>query len=273
MYMDAPSKQEIGRTGEYVSSVGLGTWSIRDYKRAFEVFVEALNSGIDNIDTAEMYDSGRAEEFAGRVVREVGKENVFITTKMLPSHLVSRDQVIKASKASLRRLGLDTVDLFLIHWLNPSLPIEVQARNFEAVVEEGLSRYIGVSNFDIDELREAVASTKKADIVVNQVHYSVYHRYLVERGLGDFCVKEGITIQAYTPIERGRVAKDDLLKRIASQYDKTPIQVALNYVVSHPKVIAIIKTENHNHLIEILGSLGWNLSVEDIRLIQEKIGS
>lgn len=271
MQLDTAFKKEIGRTGEYVSSIGLGTWSIRSYGKALEVFIEALNNGIDNIDTAEMYDSGRAEEFVGKVIGQVGKEHVFVTTKMLPSHLVSRDQVVKAVKSSLKRLGLDSVDLFLIHWPNSSLPIEVQVRNFEAVVEEGLSRYIGVSNFYIEDLEIALASTKKAEIIVDQVHYSVHHRYPVESGLREFCTKNGITIQAYTPIERGRVKNDDLLKRIAVKYKKTLIQVALNYVISHPRVVAIVKTETREHLLEILGSTGWTLSIDDTRKIMENV--
>ncbi|MCE4606740.1 MAG: aldo/keto reductase [Desulfurococcales archaeon] len=271
MRLDASLKKEIGRTGEHVSPIGLGTWCIMDYGRALEVFMEALNSGIDNIDTAEMYDSGRAEEFVGRVVRQVGKENVFVTTKMLPSHLVSRGQVVKAAKSSLKRLGLNTVDLFLIHWPNSSLPIEVQVRNFEAVVEEGLSRYMGVSNFGIEELEIALASTKKAEIVVDQVHYSVHYRHPVESGLGEFCTRNEITIQAYTPIERGRVKNDDLLRRIARKYSKTPIQVALNYIIAHPRVVAIVKTENKEHLIEILGSVGWELGADDTRIIMSNI--
>jgi diketogulonate reductase-like aldo/keto reductase len=268
--IDSGFKREIGRTGEYVSAIGLGTWSIRNYERALDIFVEAVNSGIDNVDTAEMYDSGRAEEFVGKLINAVGKDKVFVTTKMLPNHLLSRDQVIRAAKASLKRLGLRTVDLFLIHWPNSSLPINVQVRNFEAVVEEGLARYIGVSNFNVKDLEEAIVSTKKAEIVVDQVHYSVYNRYPVESGLGDFCVKTGITIQAYTPIERGKVAKDYLLKKISEKYGKTPIQVALNYVISHPRVIAIVKTENRAHLLEILGSIGWRLTLEDIEYIREK---
>jgi diketogulonate reductase-like aldo/keto reductase len=261
-------KKEIGRTREYVSAIGLGTWSIRDYSRAKHVFLEGINNGIDNIDTAEMYDSGRAEVFIGEILRETGKENVFVTTKMLPVHLVSRDEVVKAAKNSLKRLGVDVVDLFLIHWPNPSIPISIQVRNFEAIIDEGLARYIGVSNFYPEDLEEAVTATKKADIVVDQVHYSIYHRYPVENGLNEICNMHGITIQAYNVIERGRVAKDKVLGEIALKYNKTPIQVALNYAISNPRVIAIVKTENISHLHEILGSVGWNLSEQDMEFIR-----
>ncbi len=264
-------RKEIGRTREYVSAIGLGTWSIRDYGKAKTVFLEGIRSGIDNIDTAEMYDYGRAEVFVGEILREVGKENVFVTTKMLPVHLVSREEVVRAARNSLRRLGLSEVDLFLIHWPNPSISISMQVRNFEALMDEGLTRYIGVSNFYPHELEEAITATRKTDIVVDQVHYSVYHRYPVENGLDITCSKHGITIQAYNVIERGRVAKDNILAMVASKYNKTPVQVALNYAISNPRVIALVKTENENHLREILGSMGWSLAEHDIEFIRRMI--
>ncbi len=269
-FIDYSDRKEIGRTGEYVSAIGLGTWSIRDYNRAFKVFVYGLEHGIDNIDTAEMYDSGRAEEFVGRVVREVGRENVFITTKMLPHHLGSVDEVVKAAKASLRRLGVDAVDLFLIHWPNPSLPIGVQVRNFEEVYLRGYARYIGISNFDLIDLERARAYLRKAEIVVSQLHYSVVEKS-IERDMLPYCVKHGITIQAYTPLERGGIRYNRLLKEIERKYGKTPIQVGLNYLISHHRVVAIPKTESMEHLSEILGSMGWRLSLEDIILIKETI--
>lgn len=250
-----------------VSAIGLGTWAIRDYKRARVAFLYALEQGIDNIDTAEMYDSGRAEEFVGSIVKEFGRDNVFITTKIWPDKLVDRSLILKAAKASLVRLGVRFADLILIHWPNRSMSIRDQVRNFEVLYSEGLARYIGVSNFNLRDLEEAVESTSRAEIVVNQVRYSVYYKELVERELIEFCTRNRITVQAYTPIERGRVAQDPLLKRIGEKYGKTPIQVALNYVIRHERVMAIVKSENVEHIRELLGSMGWRLAPEDVQAI------
>ena len=261
-------RKQIGNTGEYVSAVGLGTWSIRDYERAFETLVYALTHGIDNVDTAEMYGNGEAERFVGRVIGEVGRDNVFLTTKMLPSHLASKDEVLRAARSSLKRLNVDYVDLFLIHWPNDAIPIEVQVRNFEVVYLKGYARYIGVSNFSVEELDMALSSTRKADIVANQVHYSVLNKR-VEMDLLPYCVKRGVTVQAYSPLERGRVRYNHLLERVGTRYGKSPVQVALNYLISHPRVVAIVKTEDLDHLIEILGSLGWRLKPDDVKLLRE----
>ncbi len=268
--IDYSDRKEIGRTGERVSAIGLGTWSIRSYENALKVFIYAVENGIDNVDTAEIYDAGRAEEFVGRLARMVGRDRLFITTKIHPSHLVDKYHVVKAAKKALARMGLRYVDLYLIHWPNPSMSISRQVMNFEVLVDEGLTRYIGVSNFDRAELEEALSSTRKAEIVVDQVRYSVMHRE-PEYGLLEFAIRNHVTLQAYTPIEHGLVAKEKLLSEIGSKYGKTPIQVALNYLISRPRVIAIPKTENMDHLREILGAMGWRLRAEDIEVIEENM--
>ncbi len=264
--IDYSDHKEIGKTGEKLSAIGLGTWAIHDYGSAYPVFIYGLENGIDNIDTAEMYDNGYAEEFVGKIIKDYGRENVFITTKMLPSHLYSREKVLRAGKRSLKRLGVKYVDLFLIHWPNPSISIEKQVRNFEILVDKGITRYIGVSNFDKKNLEKALYATSYAEIVVDQVHYSVLYRE-VEKELLPYAIENNITIQAYTPLEKGNVIYSDIIREIASKYDKTPIQIALNYLISHPRVIAIPKTENIVHLREILGSMGWRLSREDLEVL------
>lgn len=260
--IDFRDRKPVGRTGEKVSAIGIGTWAIRDYGAAENVLVEAVELGIDLIDTAEMYGEGKAEEMVSRVVTRVGREAVFITTKMLPHHLRWRDEVVKAAKASLKRLGVSEVDLFLIHWPNPSLSIEKQIKNFEAIIDEGLARYIGVSNFDAEEMKEAVQAARKAEIVVNQVHYSVLHKREVENSILPTAIHLGISVQAYTPLERGAVVDDPVVKSVANELGKTPVQVALNYLISRPNVFAIPKTENKEHLREIFGSLGWRIPPE-----------
>jgi diketogulonate reductase-like aldo/keto reductase len=247
--------------GDRVSAIGLGTWAIRSPRAAEEVLVAAIESGrVNLVDTAEMYGDGDAEELVGRVARRVGRDRVFITTKMLPHHLSSIEEAERAARASLRRLGVREVDLFLIHWPAWGVPVAEQVRRFEkAVYETGMARYIGVSNFSLPELREALGATRSAEIVVDQVHYSVLRREPEETGLLDYALENGVTIQAYTPLERGRVARHPAVRRIAERLGKTPIQVALNYLISRPRVVAIPKTERMDHLLEILGALGWRL--------------
>lgn len=268
-YYDPGDYRYIG--SDKVLALGLGTYGISSYDRAFDAYVYALTQGVDVIDTAEMYDGGRAEVFVGRLIKELGRDAVFITTKMLPSRLDDKEKIVRAAEESLRRIGVSYVDLFLIHWPSERLSITQQIQNFEILAERGLTRYIGVSNFDLPQLRKAIESVKRHQVVVNQVHYSVFNKLYVEKELLPYCIRNKIVIQAYTPIERGSVASNPTLQSIASRYGKTPIQIALNYLISHRNVIAIPKSERLEHVKEILGSLGWRLESRDIEYIKRYI--
>ncbi len=225
-----------------------------------EAFKLAVSLGIDNVDTAEMYGSGRAEEFVGALLKEVGRDRVFVTTKLYPHRFRSRESALKAARASLGRLGVNTVDLILIHWPDDATPVEVQVRNLEAIAEAGLARYIGVSNFSKKLLEKALSAVRKHEVVVDQVKYSILDRSIEYEGLLDYAVRNGVTIQAYSPLERGGVVSSDMVKRVAEEVGKTPVQVALNYLISHPRVVAIPKTESSVRVREIVGAMGWRLS-------------
>ena len=266
--VDTSDRKPVGKTGETVSAIGLGTWSIRDPASALEALVYAVELGVDNIDTAEMYGDGVAEEIVGKVIARVGKDRVFVTTKLLPHRFRSEELAEKALRASLRRLRLETVDLVLIHWPDSLVPIERQIRVLESLAEKGLTRYIGVSNFDAAQLEEALSYTRKHELVVDQVRYSVAYK-APEYRLLPLALSRGVTIQAYTPIERGAVAEYELIREIAEKYGKTPVQVALNYLISRPRVVAIPKTERKERVEELVGAMGWRLSERDIEILEQ----
>ena len=265
--IDTSDRKEIGRTGETVSAIGIGSWAIRDRRKAVEALVYAFENGIDNVDTAEMYGDGEAERVVGEAIKAVGRDRVFVTTKLLPHRFRSRDAALKAARESLRRLGIQVVDLVLIHWPDYATPLEVQIRNLEAIAEAGLARYIGVSNFNAGLLEKALTLTRSHELVVDQVKYSILDRS-VESDLLPLAVERGVTMQAYTPIERGRVAEVELIRELAEKYGRTPIQVALNYLISMPRVVAIPKSERVERVREFIGAMGWRLSREDIERIR-----
>jgi len=267
MDIDYSDRKEIGRSGETISAIGLGTWNIRSRESMINAITHAVELGIDNIDTAEMYGDGRAEEIVGDAVRIVGRENIIITTKIMPDKFINIDRLRNAVVSSIRRLKVKYVDILLIHWLEPYLNIRDVVRMLESLLDDGYTRYIGVSNFGLGELSEALRCTAKADIVVNQVKYSVLDKG-IEDGLLEFMIDNGITVQAYTPIERGRVVRDIRLRRLGEKYGKTAVQVALNYLISHQRVVAIPKTEVVERVGEFHGSMGWRLSIEDIEYLK-----
>ena len=267
--VDPSDRKPIG--GDRVSAIGLGTWAIRNPRRALRVLVEAVETGlVDNIDTAEMYGEGAAEKLVGELLRRVGRDRVFVTTKVLPWRLRSPEVLERALRASLQRLGVSTVDLVLIHWPLDSLPVAEQVRRLERVaIGRGYARYIGVSNFDHRQLGEALEATASAEIVADQVHYSVLRRGEVEEKLLPLALRNNVTIQAYTPLERGLVARHPVVRRVAERLGRTPVQVALNYLISRPRVVAIPKTEQVGHLREILGAMGWRLPVEALEELEK----
>jgi diketogulonate reductase-like aldo/keto reductase len=261
--VDPSDKKELGRSGEYIAAIGIGTWDIRSESRMVEALTYAIDSGLNVIDTAEMYGGGRAEEIVGIAVKRVGRDNVFLTTKLMPDKFVDVDTGVKAMEASLRRLGVSYVDLLLIHWYSPPTPVKLMVRVLESIADKGYTRYIGVSNFGVKTLGEAIKSLSKYEIVVNQVKYSVLDRS-IELDLLPYMVDEGITVQAYTPLERGRVVNNKVLKELGGRYGVTPVQVALNYLISHHRVTTIPKTERLERVEEFKGALGWRLTPQDI---------
>jgi diketogulonate reductase-like aldo/keto reductase len=263
--------RRLGQTREKVSTIGMGTWRIGAYsspdERARQVAAikKGIELGINFIDTAEMYASGRSEEVIRDAVKDIRKD-VFIATKVSPGNL-RHDDVIEACKRSLRRLGTSYVDLYQVHWPNPSIPIRETMSAMEQLVRDGLVRYIGISNFNVSETDAARAALAKSEIVSNQVEYSLTNRY-VEPEILPYCIREKMTLIAYSPLARG-IVPDSIPKVILQKYKMTPAQAMLNWVTRNEQVIAIPKATNPVHLEENASSV----SVRFERTEYEQIGS
>lgn len=268
--------KEIAR-GVRIPVIGLGTWGIGgweepDPSRDLEGIAslrEGIELGMTHIDTAEMYAGGHCEEVVGEAIKPYDREELFITTKVWRSHL-RFDDVISAIKGSLRRLELDYVDLYLVHWPNPEVPLQETMRAMERCAEEGYTRFIGVSNFDRNLLERAQSHLREHRIVADQVEYS-----LLEQGpmktLLPYCQREGVMLIAYTPLAKGRLARPGIpiLDEMAERYGKTQGQVALNWLISQEWVVAIPKASKIEHLRENAGAVGWRLKPEDWRRLGE----
>ncbi len=243
-----------------LSSIGLGTYGLRDYKKAEEAFLYAIEKGINLLDTAEIYNT---EDFVGKIAKIVGRDRLFIITKIWPKNLTQREKVIKSARNSLKRMGIDKADLILIHWPNDQMTIEDQVRIFETVYTEGFTNYIGVSNFTVEQMEHARSALKKTDIVFNEIEYNLSKR-APEKDIIPYCQRENIGILAYTPIEKGSPSVPiELSKRIG----KTPVQIALNFLLNKEPVIPIPKTERLEHIKEIIGAMGWKLGPNDLSYI------
>ena len=253
-----------------VTSIGMGTWGIGgkespDYSRdeeSVEVLRHGLELGINLIDTAEFYGAGHSEELVGKAIKGFEREELFIVSKIWPTHF-DYAKAKRAVRASAKRLGT-YIDLHLLHWPGTEWGrIEETLHALEELADEGLIRYIGVSNFDLELLRRSQEAMRKYEIVANEVKYSLRDRWPETSGLLDYMKREGITLMAYTPLEKGSLAKNPCLAEIGKPYGKTAAQVALNYLIWEENVIAIPKAGRKEHVAENAGAMGWRLSKED----------
>ena len=261
--------KELGKTGIMIPEIGLGTWR---YKGGAQPLRKGIELGAALIDTAEGY---YTEEAVGEAISGI-RDKVFIATKVSGRHLGYND-LLQSAEESLYKLGTDYIDLYQIHWPNPTYPIRETMQAMGELVDRGLVRFIGVSNFDIDEIEEAQSFLSHYPIVSNQVRYNLNDRS-IEMDLLPYCEERDITIFAYTPLDDGNLAKKpslinsnkmNILDDISQETGKTMGQVAINWCTSRKKVIAIPKSNSQERTIENCESSGWRLSQKEINRLNE----
>ena len=257
--------------GEEIPILGVGTWGLaeRPGHRLEEIAAlqMAIDLGMTVIDTAEMYAGGAAEELIAEALGHRRRE-IFLVSKVLPQHATRRGTV-SACEASLRRLNTDHLDLYLLHWRG-TVPLDETLAAFERLERQGKIRYWGVSNFDVDDMEELVSLTPNGDsnVAINQVLYNLTRRG-IEYDLLPWCRKRRLSIMAYSPIERGRLANDPTVKAIAKRLDATPAQVTLAWVLRQPGVVAIPKASHFEHVRENRGALDIELASEDLNELDD----
>jgi diketogulonate reductase-like aldo/keto reductase len=251
----------------------MGTWMIEGSGRdtIHQEVIEALNLGLDlgmtHIDTAEMYGNGQAEELVAEVIAG-RREEVFVVSKVWPSN-ASYEGTLKACKGSLARLKTDWIDLYLLHWPSERYPIKETMRAMKKLVAEGMVKFIGVSNFNIDGLEEVEQALSTERLACNQVQYHLGDRR-IERNLVPYCAERNIAIVGYSPFGHGsfpstRTAGGRVLDEISRRLNRTPRQVALNFLTRYSGVFTIPKSGRADHVRENSGADGgWKLTEEDI---------
>jgi diketogulonate reductase-like aldo/keto reductase len=250
--------------GEMVPVLGQGTWNMGDDPRRRRDEADALRLGIDLgmtlIDTAEMYANGGSEE----VVREAisgQRDRIFLVSKVLPSN-ASRRGVEAACERSLKRLGTDRIDLYLLHWRG-GVPLSETVEAFETLKAAGKIRHWGVSNFDTDDMEELEALPAGRNVQTNQVLYNLTRRG-IEFDLLPWSRERGIPTMAYSPVEQGALGGDRRLKAVAERHGATPAQIALAWVMRDDGVIAIPKASRQEHVRDNRAALDIRLTPQDL---------
>ena len=295
----------LGRNWPRVSEIGLRIWQaggtswgsdVRD-RDCVAALVRGVELGMNLADTAEVYGSGHSEEVVARAIRQVGRDRVFLATKVAGDHLHPAD-VEKACRGSLRRLGVREIDLYQIHWPGvwDQVPLAKTMKALEGLVKRGRIRSIGVSNFAVRDLEEARNSLSRVDVVSNQIQYSLLHRE-PEDDLIPYCRREGVAILAWSPIAKGllatkysatrrpkdRVRGDEALfkpanirlmrplfralRNVAKAQGKTSAQVALRWLADHPGVIPIPGVKRLAQAEENAGAAEWSLGSSERKLL------
>lgn len=270
--------RQIG--GREVHPIGIGTWGMggdrfaddtiyADYRydeREIEAIRYSIGMGQNHIDTAAIYGAGHTEEIVGRALRGMDRERLFIATKVWRSHSL-RNAVPHSAEDSLRRLGISQLDLLYIHAPWDAVPSDEYIGGLCDAQAAGLTRAIGVSNFSLEQLEEAIRLSTYP-IVANQVHYNLLNHGPVTEDMREFCRKHGITIVAYRPIERRALAdrtKSPVVLDIAAEVGCTPAQLSIAWLLAQQGVVTIPKAGQSEHIDENLSALHVRLSEPILR--------
>jgi diketogulonate reductase-like aldo/keto reductase len=254
-----PAMHFVEAKGARIPAIGLGTWELRG-RTCARLVEQALRLGYRHVDTAQIYENERE---VGEALRASGvpRDEVFVTTKVWTSHFAPHD-LERSTKESLNKLRLTEVDLLLLHWPNPRVPLSETLDALAQVRRLGMCRHVGVSNFTVALMEEAVQKCP-APLVCNQVEY---HPYLDQTKVREACARHDMALVAYSPIAKGRVRKDDVLAEIGQVHGKSAAQVCLRWLVQQ-NVSAIPRTSRLERLSENIGVFDFELSQDEMARI------
>ncbi len=259
---DKMSKQTSTReltNGNKIPKIGLGTFKLRGdtCKKAVKT---ALKTGYKLIDTAEKY---KNEQKIGETIKNRDREKLFLTSKVWPTNLHYED-VLKACEKSLERLRTDYLDLYLIHWPNEEVFVGESLDALADLVGDGKVKSVGVSNFTIEQLDE-VLSVSEVPITVNQVEF---HPWLFQEDLLEFCEDNGVVLEAYAPVARGRFFDDVVVQELSEKYGKTPPQIVLRWEIQKG-VVPLPRSSDKEHIRENFEVFDWKLETGDVEKIDK----
>lgn len=246
-------------SGDALPAVGFGTWDMSDDDVHHAVPL-ALDAGYTHIDCAEGYQN---QEAVGEVLAQYDREDLFITSKVLPPHL-HYDSVFEALDRALTRLGIEALDLYLIHWPNPAISLRETLAALEKAHADGLIKNIGVSNFSIHYLRFA-QWIADVPIAVNQIEFN---SWFARQELVNYCQEHDIVVQAAAPLGRAAVLEDPVVEDLADKHDVMPAQVCLRWELQKD-IVVLPQSTNADHIRANLDLFGWELDEEDVRRMDE----
>jgi diketogulonate reductase-like aldo/keto reductase len=246
-------------SGDELPALGIGTWRL-DGETVKESVRTALDAGYTHVDTAEGY---RNEREIGEVLADYDRDELFLTSKVLPKHL-TYDSLIEACEASLDRLGTEYLDLYLIHWPNPAVSLRESLSAMATLQDRGLVRNVGVSNFSAYQL-SCAHHVSDVPIAVNQIEF---HPWFQRPALVDYCRETDTVVEAAASLGRAEVFADEVVQELADSYDRSPAQVVLNWALERD-IVVLPKSSSPAH-VRANADLDWSLSDADLRRLDER---
>jgi diketogulonate reductase-like aldo/keto reductase len=267
------------KNGFSLSKLGFGTWLMgqrasygpaADDLENIKAIRQAVDSGVLHIDTAELYGDGYVEEMIAKALVGVDRSKLFITSKVKGGN-ATKVGIQKAIEKSLKRLQTDYLDLYLIHYRDEGLDLEEGILALNDLVDRGLVKNIGVSNFAVPTLEKALSYSKRP-IVVNQVQYSLQHREAEANGVLDFCQKNDIILEAWGPVRpiNSQTMDIPIVNTICQKYNLTAFQLAISWLISQDNVTTLFKTSSLDHLAENLKAANTTLENKDVGLLRKE---
>ena len=258
---------------------GLGTWQMggrkeHDLDNDDEADIlsirTAIDSGITHIDTAEIYANGYSEILLGKAIKGYDRSKLFLVSKVHAENM-SYENVINSCKKSLERIETAYLVLYLLHRHNPDLDLKQTIKALDYLVEQDLVKNIGVANFNKEFLAEAQSYTKNK-IVCNQVHYNLEFREPEVTSLLNYCQNNDVFLVAWRPVGKGNLLENipSIVKEMCDKYQKTPAEIAINWLISQPYILTLSKTRNIEHLRDNLNAIGWEMEQNDIEKLRKE---
>lgn len=260
-------------SGFSMPKLGFGTWKMGNGTTygagphdTLEITAirQAVEKGLIHIDTAELYGAGYVEEMVAKAFQGLDRSQYFLTSKVMGQH-ATYEGIHAAVRSSLARLKTDYLDLYLIHYRRPELPLEPAMVAMSELVDQGLVKNIGVSNFTSKTLQEAQGYSSNP-IVCNQVQYSLVHREAERDGLLDYCRQNDVILVAWGPVRNLNHANSScpIMHKMVQKYSKSPVQIAINWLTSQTRVCTLVKASDRNHLQEDIDAVGWEMELDDV---------
>lgn len=260
-----------------ISAVGFGTGihdqTNKDYSMLEQSLCAAIESGVNFVDTAPVYGDGSSEEALGRVLRGVGRDKIFLASKVSPADTTYAG-VIRSVEDSLARLQIDTLDLCQIHWPSTTVPVEETTQALENLVLEGKVRHIGVSNFQLHEVQNTVGALQTSPLRTIQSEYNFFERS-VEKNVLPFCKNNDIMLIAYSPLAQGRMVNGkkqrNILNNMAKKYNATQAQIVIRWLIEDSSVLVIPNTSKPNRAMENASAADICISPEDMKYLSKNL--